>query len=589
MLKVLETLSVKELEVQTQDGHWYTLRIRPYRTREDKIEGVVLVLLDIDALKRSAVTLEAARNYAEAIVETVQVPLVVLDPDFRVSKANRSFYEKFEVSPAETARSLFFYLGNGQWNIPELRSRLEDILANDTTVQNFEVEHYFENIGQKTMLLNALRIVGTGAAQRILLAIEDISGRKQFELARSYFLRQEQSARQAAEAANQAKEEFLSNLSHELRNPLSAMLGWANILRTHQLSETASARALETIERNARAQSQLVEDMLDSAQISSGKLSLNLCQLDLLSVVESAIQSIQLAAEAKSIQIVSQLSSVIMAGDIDRLQQVLWNLLSNAIKFTPTGGQVSVTLEPIQSDAEIRVSDTGQGMSAELLPYIFDRFRQGDSTTTKASQGLGLGLSIVRQVIELHGGTVRAQSLGEGQGSTLIARLPLISGSTGLTGSTGLIGDEATGHEIVSSVSSITPAVSATSLEGLHLLIVDDNVDSLNLMKFMLEDAGAEVTTRESAQGAIAALTSSPQAYDVLLADIGMPDEDGFSLIRKIRVLDADIGGRIPAVAVTAYVNDQEQQMAADAGFQAHITKPIDWSDLLSAIVNLTR
>ncbi|MBV8886942.1 MAG: PAS domain-containing protein, partial [Chroococcidiopsidaceae cyanobacterium CP_BM_RX_35] len=232
ILEVLETLSIEEREVQTQGGHWYTLRIRPYRTTENQIDGVVLVLLDIDALKRSATRLAAARNYAEAIVETVQVPLIVLDSDFRVNTANHSFYETFQVSPQEVSQSLIFDLGNGQWNIPGLQSLLEDILVNDTTLQNFEVEHNFDQIGQKTMLLNGWRIIPVGDTQRILLSIEDITERKQFELERSQLLSQEQSARQQAEAANRAKDEFLSNLSHELRNPLNTVLGWAQILRT---------------------------------------------------------------------------------------------------------------------------------------------------------------------------------------------------------------------------------------------------------------------------------------------------------------------------------------------------------------------
>ncbi|MHC5863219.1 PAS domain-containing protein, partial [Nostoc sp.] len=238
ILEVQDTLSIKELEVQTLGGHWYNLRIRPYRTTENKIDGVVLVLIDIDVLKRSAVTLEQARNYAEGIVETVQVPLIVLDSDLRVNKANRSFYETFHVSPLETAQSLIFELGNGQWNLPGLRSLLEDILANDTSIENWEVEHSFERIGEKTMLLNGWKIIQQGEAQRILLAIEDISDRKQFELERSKLLAQEQSARQQAEIANRAKDEFLSNLSHELRNPLNIILGWAQLFRNRDLDSS---------------------------------------------------------------------------------------------------------------------------------------------------------------------------------------------------------------------------------------------------------------------------------------------------------------------------------------------------------------
>jgi two-component system, chemotaxis family, CheB/CheR fusion protein len=430
ILQVLETLSVKELEVQTDAGHWYLLRIRPYRTAENQIDGVVMVLLDIDALKRSTAHIEAARNYAESIVTTVQVPLLVLEADFRINTVNQAFCKTFQVTQQETVRSLLFELGNGQWDISELRSLLEDVLTNDTILQNFEVEHRFEQIGQKIMLLNALKIIPNTDTQRILLSIEDITERKQFEAEKSHLLAQAQLARHEAEAANLAKDEFLSNLSHELRNPLTAVIGWAQFLCAHQSEATTVTRGLEIIYRSAKAQSQLIEDMLDVSRIVSGKLHLNSLQLDLLTVVHATIESVQLSADAKSIQLEPQLAPAIVLGDADRLQQVLWNLLSNAIKFTPTGGRVEITLAPIQINsqapvAEIRVIDNGQGIWPELLPYVFDRFHQGDSSKTKTIQGLGLGLSIARHIVELHGGTICAESLGEGQGATIIMQLPL--------------------------------------------------------------------------------------------------------------------------------------------------------------------
>ncbi|MCC5619162.1 PAS domain-containing protein [Nostoc sp. CHAB 5836] len=581
ILEVLDTLSTKDLEVQTLGGHWYNLRIRPYRTTENQIDGVVLVLIDIDVLKRSAVTLEEARNYAQAIVETVQVPLIMLDSDFRVNKANRSFYETFQVSESQTAQSLIFELGNGQWNIPELRSLLEDILVNDTSIENWEVEHRFEQIGQKTMLINGWKIIQQGEAQRILLAIEDISDRKQFELERSELLAQEQSARQQAQIANRAKDEFLSNLSHELRNPLNTILGWAQIFRTHDLDSSAVTRAWEVIERSAKVQAQLIDDMLDVSRITSGKLHLNTRLIDLVSVVDAAIESIEFSAEAKGIQIVSQLNSATVVGDFDRLQQVLWNLLSNAIKFTPAGGRVEITLEAVYTHAEIRVSDTGIGIRADLLPYIFDRFRQGDSSTSKTTQGLGLGLSIVRHIVELHGGTVQAQSPGEGLGTTIAIRLPLRSMPLEITPPTDL--EPRVLPETPDTLDAKNPPL---TLQGLCILAVDDQADSRDLIQWMLEDCGAEVVVVTSAREAIAALTESPGKYDVLLADIGMPEEDGFSLIRQVRALEA--GGQIPAAAITAYATEQEQQTAIDAGFQMHLAKPIDLAELGLMIANLS-
>lgn len=578
-LEVLETLNTKEQEIQTQSGYWYDLRIRPYRTTENQIDGVTIVFLDIDALKRHAATLESARNYAQAIVQTVQVPLVVLDTDLRVHTANRSFYEMFQVSALQVEQTYFFELGNGQWDIPQLRSALEDII-NNGQIQNFEVEHYFEQIGQKTMLLNACKLEQNDGTDMILLAIEDITERQQFEMERSQLLAQEQSARQLAETANRAKDEFLSNLSHELRNPLSTMLGWTQILRTRTLDEANVTRALEVIERSARSQSQLIEDILDISRITSGKLHLNNRWLDLRLVIGAAIDIVQLSAEAKNIQIVSQLSYANIMGDADRLQQVLWNLLSNAIKFTPSGGRIEIKLAAIHGQAQIKVSDTGAGISEDLLPYIFERFRQGDSSTTKAKPGLGLGLSIVRHLIELHGGTVQAQSLGEGQGTTITVRLPLRDQFPEFT--------EPTHYEPnVSETTLEGSSAPVISLEGLQILAADDDDGVRELFKFLLESYGAQVSSVASARVALSTLNANPSRYDLLICDIGMPEEDGYWLIRQVRSLNAEAGGQIPAIALTAYASETERQLAIDAGFQTHIVKPVEPVQLALLVANL--
>ncbi|MEG4348536.1 CheR family methyltransferase [Microcoleus sp. LAD1_D3] len=580
ILEVIDTLQTKEQEVETLSGYWYNLRIRPYRTTENQIDGVVMVLLDIDALKRSARTLEEARNYAETIVETVQTPLVVLDANFRVNKANRSFYEMFQVSPSETAKSSLFELGNGQWNIPQLRSILEDILLSNVQLQNFELDHLFEQIGIKTMLLNACKLEREDQALMILLSIEDITERKQFEIERSELLQQEQLARQQAETANRAKDEFLANLSHELRNPLTPIMGWAQVLRSGKLKEAAANRALEVIERSARTQSQLIEDLLDISRITNGKLALNIHVIDLVVVVGAAIDVVQLSASAKNIQIVSELSGATVLGDFARLQQVVWNLLSNALKFTPEGGRVEVTLAAIDNHAQLRVSDTGKGIGAEFLPYIFDRFHQGDSSSTKANQGLGLGLSIVRHLVELHGGTVQADSPGEEQGTTMTLRLPLRSLPVELTSPLNLKSSVLVGP--LNPSKDIVP-----SLEGLHILAVDDRIDTRELLEFVLESYGAEVLTVASARSAIDALTENPGRYDVLISDIGMPEKDGYFLIREVRALAAEAGGEIPAAALTAYVSDKERQRAIEAGFQTHIAKPVQPVQLALTVANL--
>lgn len=581
ILEVLETLNGKEIEVQTLAGVWYTLRIRPYRTTENRIDGVVIVLLDIDALKRSAATIAAARNYAEAIVETVQVPLLVIESDLRVNTANRAFCDTFQVSELETAHATIFELGNGQWDLPGLRSILEEMFSTERILHNFEVTHTFETIGQKTMLLNAVKIGANGDTNRILLSIEDITERQQFETERSLLLEQEQLARQAAETANRAKDDFLSNLSHELRNPLTAIIGWSQLLRTQQLEQTKIDLGIEVIERSAKAQSQLIEDMLDLSRIASGKLQLAPQQLDLVSIVNTAIEAVRVAADAKSIQIESRLMPTTMMGDVDRLGQVFWNLLTNAIKFTPTGGRVEITALSSPTDTQIRVSDTGRGIAAELLPYVFDRFRQGDSSSSKKTQGLGLGLSIVRHIIELHGGTVRAQSAGVGQGTTIIVRLPLDPAAISMP--------EGVANDLVPvAPRQLPPQREATDLTGLRILVVDDEADILDLMRYILETAGVSVTIASSTQEAIALLTDAGGAYDALLADIGMPDEDGFALIRQVRALAAEAGGRIPAAAITAYVSERERQLAIAAGFQFHMPKPISPDRLIQMVSILT-
>jgi two-component system, chemotaxis family, CheB/CheR fusion protein len=580
ILEVIDTLQTKEQEVKTIAGHWYNLRIRPYRTMENLIDGVIMVWIDIDALKRSAKTLELARNYAETIVETVQTPLVVLDADLQVNTANRCFYDTFQVLFPDTSKISLFELGNGQWNIPQLRSILEDILVSDVQLQNFELNHVFEQIGQKTMLLNACKLQREDQALMILLSIEDITDRKQFEIERSQLLTQEQSARQQAETNNRAKDEFLANLSHELRNPLTPILGWAKLLRSGKLNEAAATRAIDVIERSAIAQTQLIEDILDISRITSGKLHLDISPINLVIVVQAAIDGVQLSADAKNIQMVAQLSSATVLGDADRLQQVLWNLLSNAIKFTPSGGRVEIVLEAIDNHAQIRVSDTGKGILAEFLPYIFDRFHQGDSSTTKANQGLGLGLSIVRHLVELHGGTVQAESPGEGQGTVITMRLPLVSMPQELIPPSDL---EPTAFTLPLN-SSKDPV---RCLEGLHILSVDDDIDTRELLKFVLEDCGAEVLTVGSAKEAIVAMKENLDKYDVLISDIGMPEEDGYSLIQQVRTLAVEAGGKILAIALTAYASDGERLKAIDAGFEKHIAKPVKPIQLALIIADL--
>ena len=309
ILEVIDTLVIKEQEVQDTEGHWYDLRIRPYKTLQNKIDGAVMVLVDIDALKRSTEQVKESRDYAEAIVETIQTPLIVLDTNLTAITANRYFYETFRVSQAETEHHSMFTLGNGQWNIPQLRKLLEELLPQNNQIDNFEVEHTFENIGRKTMLLNACKFQGADNNEMILLAMSDITERQMFEEQRNQLLMQEQSARAAAEAANRTKDDFLSIVSHELRNPLNSILGWAGLLRTRSFDAAKTAQALSIIERSARSQATLIEDLLDISRITTGKLQLNISLIALAPVIEAAIHVVHLSAEAKNIQIETQLGS----------------------------------------------------------------------------------------------------------------------------------------------------------------------------------------------------------------------------------------------------------------------------------------
>ncbi len=582
ILDVINTLTPREQEVQDQGGHWYDLRIRPYRSIDNKIEGAVVILVDIDILKRSLEQIEFSRNYAEAIVETVREPLIVLDSNLRVRTANQSFYQTFQVTIAETEQQSLFELGSSQWNIPRLRERLAAILLNDIPLQDFEVEHDFARIGHKIMLLNARTMTQVEEGKCILLAIEDVTARKRLEVKLNQTLIQEQSARNEAQRANCAKDEFLSMVSHELRNPLNAMLGWARLLRTRELGEAKTTQALEIIERSAMAQNRLIGDLLDIARITSGKLRLNARPLDLTLVIEAALDVVRISAEAKQIQIESRLepATKLFVGDSERLQQVFWNLLTNAIKFTPTEGQVQVDLAYLDAQVQITVSDTGCGISADFLPYVFERFRQADGVPTQSNQGLGLGLSIVRRIVELHGGTIEVESPGREQGATFTVRLPLRA-SPEKTRSLDVSATATPTDEIEESAEDVPLLV------DVRVLMVDDEADTLQLFTTVLEQFGATVTAVASAREAITSLTANPKNYDVLLSDISMPEEDGYTLIRQVRALSAESGGQIPAAALTALASNADRQAAIAAGFQLHLAKPIKPSQLAFFVAKL--
>jgi PAS domain S-box-containing protein len=375
--------------------------------------------------------------------------------------------------------------------------------------------------------------------------------------------------------ANRIKDEFLAVLSHELRSPLNPILGWSKLLQGGKLDPTKTAQALATIERNAKLQAELIEDLLDVSRILQGKLSLNVRSVDLALIIRAAIETVRLAAEAKSIAIEVMLDPEVgqVSGDATRLQQVIWNLLSNAVKFTPMGGRVTVRLEPAGNQAQITVSDTGKGILPDFLPYVFDYFRQEDGATTRKFGGLGLGLAIVHHLVELHGGTVQVASPGEDLGATFTVKLPLMPIQSAVTG------------DRLSSEPSL-------DLNGIQVLVIDDETDSREFVAFVLEQAGARVTTATTASEGFALLTQSQLTQSqpqVLLSDVGMPDMDGYMLMRQVRMLPPERGGNVLAIALTAYAGDFNQEQALQAGFQQHLAKPIEPEALVRVIANLTR
>jgi signal transduction histidine kinase/ActR/RegA family two-component response regulator len=407
-------------------------------------------------------------------------------------------------------------------------------------------------------------------ADGIAILCAEISDRKQIEQEREQLLASETEARAKAEELNRLKDEFLAIVSHELRTPLNPILGWSQLLSAGKLNPDRTAQGIATIKRNAKLQAQLIEDLLDVSRILRDKIKLNKTLVDLKQVIQAAIATVQLMAEAKSILITTKFEPNVglVLGDSGRLQQIVWNLLSNAIKFTPEGGQVTVTLSSNDKSAIIEVQDTGQGIEPEFLPYIFDRFRQADSASTRNFGGLGLGLAIVKHLTELHDGAIAVSSPGEGQGSTFTVELPLAHINTKMPPDP--IQDN---------------SVQSKKLTGIRVLAVDDEADSLSLIAFILEQEGADVTTATSATEALEILSQS--TFELLISDIGMPEIDGYELMRQIRSMPSVAA--IRAIALTAYAGGSDRQQAREAGFQEHIAKPLDVNTLVNKAIELMK
>ncbi|MEG4520376.1 MULTISPECIES: PAS domain S-box protein [unclassified Microcoleus] len=487
--------------------------------------------------------------------------------------------DKYPLNPDDD-RGAAYTLRTGQSDfVPEIPDELLVQAARDSEHLEILRQVGFQSVmtvplRTQARILGVISFISAESGRRYTSAdlqlAEELARRASLAIDNAHLYRQAQRDRAKAEAANRIKDEFLAVLSHELRSPLNPILGWTKLLRTGRLDTTKTQQALETIERNAKLQAQLIEDLLDVSRILQGKMTLNVAPVNLAAMIEAARETVRLAAEAKHIQIQTTFNPIsgTVSGDANRLQQVVWNLLSNAVKFTPTGGRVEVQLAQVGMYAQIQVKDTGKGIRRDFLPHVFDYFRQEDGTTTRQFGGLGLGLAIVRHFTELHGGTVQADSLGQNLGATFTIRLPLNI------------------LEAEPSCDDKHPE-SATDLAGVQVLVVDDDADMRELAAFTLMQSGAQVTTAASGVQALTLLNQS--VPDLLLCDIGMPEMDGYALIRQIRKWSPQQGGTIPAIALTAYAGEIDQQQALAAGFQIHISKPVEPDELVKAIDRLLR
>ncbi|MEG4453686.1 PAS domain-containing protein [Microcoleus sp. N9_A1] len=552
------------------ESRWISISGYPVVDTSSEIQGGVIVCRDITERKQSEAALLESEVRFRNMANNAPFMVWVTDSTGYCNFLSESWYE-FTGQTEETG------LGFGWINAlhPEDREQAKNaFLTANERQEPFRMEY---RVGRKdggyswAIDAAAPRFSKSGQFEGYIGSVIDITERKQVEIERDMVLQLEQTARAEAERANRIKDEFLAVLSHELRSPLNPILGWSQLLRGGKLSAAKTAKALETIERNARLQSQLIEDLLDVSRILQGKLRLTVAPVNVATIILSALETVQLSAEAKKIQIQTILNPDVgqVLGDTIRLQQIVWNLLSNAVKFTPEGGRVEVRLGQIEHQAQIQVIDTGKGILPDFLPYVFDHFRQEDGATTRKFGGLGLGLAIVRQLIELHGGTVFAESPGEGLGATFTVRLPLLN-------------DDSRRQRSEAVNSSLSPDMSSLPLAGLRILVVDDELDSRDFVAFVLEEAGAEVISLSSAAEALESIAQT--APDLLVSDIGMPQMDGYMLINRIRTQLAPEYRQLLAIALTAYAGEGNERQILQAGFDQHLSKPIDPTLLVATV-----
>ncbi|MEG4285810.1 PAS domain S-box protein [Microcoleus sp. A006_D1] len=556
---------------ENSEDRWISISGYPVVDTSNEMTGGVIVCRDITERKQSEAALLESEARFRYMANNAPFMVWVTDSTGYCTFWSDNWYE-FTGQTQETA------LGFGWINAvhPEDREQAMNVFlrANERHEAYSTEFRVGRKDGRYSWVLDAAapRFTESGQFEGFIGSAIDITERKQVETERDMVLQLEQTARAEAERANRIKDEFLAVLSHELRSPLNPILGWSQLLRGGKLSAAKTTKAYETIERNARLQSQLIEDLLDVSRILQGKLRLTVAPVNVATIILSALETVQLSAETKKIQIQTILTPQVgqVVGDTGRLQQIVWNLLSNAVKFTPENGRVEVRLTQIEHEVQIQVADTGKGIVPDFLPYVFEHFRQEDGATTRKFGGLGLGLAIVRQLIELHGGTVFAESPGEGLGATFTVRLPLLN-------------DDSSRQEEAVVNSSLSPDISSLPLAGLRILVVDDEPDSRDFVAFVLQESGAEVISLSSAAEAL--LSIAQTAPDLLVSDIGMPEMDGYMLIHSIRTQLAPQARELVAIAVTAYAGEANERQVLQAGFDKHLSKPIDPSELVATVV----
>ena len=567
LTQTIDNIAAVEREFRDHFGHWFSLRIRPYKTLENKIEGAILMLIDIDSIKR-------AKRMAEDIVATTREPLLVLDAELRIQAASRSFYKLFQFAPETTANRFLYELGHGQWNNPDLRQRLQEILQKDESFSDYLIEQEFEGLGRRIMLLNARRLAQDEERKPlILLAIEDVTVREE---QKSALVAQAEELGRTEELtrANRNKDEFLAMLAHELRNPLAPLSNAIEIIASPDIDAHYIEEARKVARRQVKHLTRLIDDLLDISRITQHKIELRKSRIELASILKGAVElsrsHLQVRGQTLDFPIPEQ--SIYIEADDTRLEQVFGNLLNNASKFSDNGAVISLYVEVSKIEGQtkqvvVRVRDTGSGIDPEVLPHVFELFVQGNRSLDRSHGGLGIGLTLVRQLVELHGGTVEAHSEGTGRGSEFIVRLPVLLDPV----------VEAQGPREEGEPASV-PAASRR-----RILVVDDHEDSVTMMAAILRSRGYEVAT---ARTGIAALEIAPKfSPEIIILDIGLPEIDGYEIARRFRNLPAT--GRTFIIALSGYGTWQDRTRTHEAGFDEHLTKPVAPAELFHLLSRL--